>query len=153
EAAVETYDAIRSSTPAKLTLSMRQQLEAMAKQIGQVEFAAKLAVDAYQDFRTESAKQWVMKAAATLPQGEAASSIGKNGLAYLKLAIVTFKSDLDAEIRGPAKHPFGYGFTLKAGQVRRETWPVGSRLTEAGSGRLIHLVSAEDAGTIVVISQ
>ncbi|MEM6471992.1 MAG: PQQ-binding-like beta-propeller repeat protein [Planctomycetota bacterium] len=153
DAAFRTYESIRKTAPKSLTLAMRKQLSAQAEQIGQSDLASSMAIHAYRDLQSDAAKQWVLEQTPVVPDGQESSSVGKNGLRYLKLALVTFGPKLDAEIRGPAKHPFGYGFPLRTAEVRRENWPIGSRVTDSNTGRLLKVITAEDEGQVLVISK
>ncbi|MEO1616679.1 MAG: PQQ-binding-like beta-propeller repeat protein [Planctomycetota bacterium] len=152
DGAKTTYDSIRARNPDDLTFAMRKQLAVQAKQIGQAEFGTLLATHAHQDFQTDETMKWLVDALEVTRSDEPKERLGKNGLRYLKVGIIAFNGSIAAEVRGPAKHPFGYGFTLRPAELRRETWPIGTRVTNAESGKLLRVIKAEDAGKLLVIA-
>ncbi|MCA9151304.1 MAG: hypothetical protein KDA92_18460, partial [Planctomycetales bacterium] len=60
---------------------------------------------------------------------------GDNGLAYLEFVITNMSNQtIQAEVEGPARHPFKYGLSIQPGKPRLETWPVGTKLYRTVSG-------------------
>ena len=79
--------------------------------------------------------------------------VGDNGLKYLEFSIRnTSGKTIQAEVRGPQAHPFGYGLPLRSGRPRAERWPVGTKLYRTKLGvrsDLLLTVEEEFAGRII----
>ncbi|MEM9587576.1 MAG: PQQ-binding-like beta-propeller repeat protein [Planctomycetota bacterium] len=150
DAAVDLYNELRKHSDAFDTIA-RQRLADLARKLGQEEFADRIPGDAFVDNASEPNRNWLLESTRVLNDGEASSRVAESGLTYLRFAIVNLKSTIQAQVRGPVKHPFGYGLPLRTGQVRRENWPVGTRLTDSSSGRLLLEVEPKHAGQLVVL--
>ncbi|MEO1526796.1 MAG: PQQ-binding-like beta-propeller repeat protein, partial [Planctomycetota bacterium] len=153
QAALAVYQEQRKS--GKLDIGKRLRLAEMAVEIDESDLAKQIVGDALEDANSdierEQIKQWLVRTARVVKSNEKASSTGKNGLSYLKIGLLNLGATRHAEVRGPEKHPFGYGLPLRRGQVRLETWPVGTRLTDAKSGKILLEVKSEDAGKVLII--
>ncbi len=83
-------------------------------------------------------------------------SRGDNGLVYVEFAVRnTTNATIQAVVRGPEKHPFGYGLPLRPNRKRIEKWPVGTNLYRTlGGVRADRLLTVEEgfAGKTVDVS-
>jgi hypothetical protein len=147
EAARKTYNALREDDPDQLPYATRVELSEMAVAQQLHEFAKLIMQHAAEDFPQAT------KRAHQKPSTEATR--GENGLVYLEFVIRnTSKSTIQAEVKGPAKHPFGYGLAIRPGQPRMEKWPVGTKLYQTVAGirkDVLLTVKADFAGRTVEI--
>lgn len=61
---------------------------------------------------------------------------------------------IDTYVQGPKQKRFSYGIPFKAGQVRTEEWPVGTKLYQvnaAGMRKLIYTLNASDANQTLTL--
>lgn len=151
EAAIEQYEKLRRSKTQPLSLMQRKQLVALARGVGANEFADTIPGHAYADLRTEPAKKWLIESTVPVPADQKTATTGDNGLRYLRFAILNLGDTIQAQVKGPAKHPFGYGLPLRTGQMRRERWPIGTVLTDTASGKPLLKVTAEIEGKLFTV--
>jgi outer membrane protein assembly factor BamB len=127
EAAWDTYSKLRADDPDNLSFGTRQELAKMADSQGLEKFAKMIRSHMEKDFPDE------VKQAKRKPSKD--TSIGKNGLVYLEFSIHnTSQETIQAVVKGPEKHPFGYGLPIRPNQPRIEKWPVGTKLYRTHNG-------------------
>ena len=153
EAALELYNQLRMTTPTSLSLEDRRELARMAESEGLADLVRLLAEHAVEQFpESRVAREWLAELTPRVdsPHPPPASHRGENGLLYIEVALrnnsVAF---IETCVKGPAKHPFSYGMTFAPGKIRRETWPIGTRLYQTNDGartKLLVELQVDDAG-------
>ena len=80
----------------------------------------------------------------------------ENGLLYLEFAVRNSGSTtIQAFVKGPDAHPFSYGLPIRPQQIRKEKWPVGTKLYRTKSGirqNVLLTVQPDFAGRTVDVS-
>ena len=121
EAAWKLYSRIRDNDPDAISFQKRRQLIELAKAEGLQDFVKRIERHAAEDFPKEFAEA-SRKASSEVSRGE-------NGLLYVEFALRnTGLRTIQAEVKGPSKHPFGYGLPIRPNSPRIEKWPVGTKL-------------------------
>ena len=148
DAGLDVYAKVREDDALSLDLSDRQRLHHMAQEADLREIADMIVAHAYADLPSERTAEWVRDNAVVVPKDEPDRSVTENGLVYVRFGFVNLGSKLmQAEVRGPTLHPFGYGMPLPPGKVRTENWPVGTVLRD-NAGRRLFEVTTDDAGKL-----
>lgn len=145
KAAWSTYNEIRDEDPDAISFQARKELAELANGESLHDFAKMILQHAEEDFPKLAAE------ANRTPSKEVTRN--ENGLVYLEFAIRNpTKNTIQAVVKGPDQHPFGYGLPIRPGQSRVEKWPVGTKLyrTVAGIRRDILLTVTEElSGTTI----
>ncbi|MEL7337437.1 MAG: hypothetical protein AAFN70_14685, partial [Planctomycetota bacterium] len=150
QAAIEEYQSLRGQ-PGALDLAARMQLQSLAAQNGLETFAMQIPGHAVEDLSSKAADAWLRKTKPIFDSDQPMRHRAESGLVYVQLAIVNPGKRLDAEIRGPAKHPFGYGLPFPTGRIRIEQWPVGSVLRDSLDRSRLFTVRESDAGQLIIL--
>lgn len=156
--AIDRYHDIRGDLNKDFTLRHRKQLHTLATQVGEDAFAFQIPQHAVEDLGSDEAKDWLSDVIEDSPiiAEHNGQNTSDHGLQYVDIAIVNFGEKIDTVVSGPAEHPFGYGVPIRAGMVRLERWPVGTRLTQEIDNtrrtKLVLEVSAEDRGRVIRLS-
>ena len=152
EAAWKTYQAIRTEHGQDFSLDDREELAELAQDQGLMDFGKQLLIQAVEDFPNSRRARRLLQAIRKKlnPQPSKKTHVGENGLTYLELAIKNpTNKTIQTEVKGPGKHPFGYGIPFPAGKVRVEKWPVGTTLYETRGDKRVRVlikVKESDAG-------
>lgn len=146
DGAWKTYNSIRDTDPDALPYDDRMQLAELAKSEGLADFEKLIKSHAAEDFPKEAA-------ADREPSTE--TTRGKNGLVYVEFALQSGDGGtIQATVKGPAAHPFGYGLPIRSNRKRIERWPVGTRLFRDGNNRtadVLLTVTEELAGRTITL--
>ena len=117
----KVYEMLRDRDPDAISYQQRRQLAKMADTEGLRDFAKRIEQHMAEDFPKEFAKA-NRKASTEITRGE-------NGLLYVEFALRNAGfSTIQAVVKGPEKHPFGYGLPIRPFEPRIEKWPVGTKL-------------------------
>ena len=154
QAAWETYQAIRASDGASLTLAHREELAGLALEQGLIDFGKQILQHAVEDFSSDAARQLRQQLLSKYDrQPSSQTTQGENGLVYVELGVRNPGNEMiQTVVKGPGKHPFSYGIPFPSGKLRIEKWPVGTRLFAAENevpGKVLLVVEEASAGEII----
>lgn len=139
----------------KLTRVDREELMDLARGEGLASFADQIEQHLAEDFAPKVAKGNPPPNDAVETPVEKKSHRGDNGLLYVEFGIRNRSlKTVHAVVQGPGKHPFSYGLPLRPGKLRKETWPVGTKLYRSNNEirqDILFEVKASDAGKILEV--
>ncbi len=158
DAAWKSYEKLRAGGSGVLSHENRVKIAELALAEGLVGFAEQIKEHTLKDFPDARAKNDILLQLfmEKSPRPKAETHLGENGLLYVQLAVRnTGHTALHTQVKGPARHPFGYGIPFPQGKLRIEKWPVGTRLFTSHNGvqgKLLFTVKKSDAGKILEIT-
>ncbi len=137
DAAWKTYQKLRKDLGKKFSPDDRRELVELAIEQGLNEFGTQACEHIAEDFPDDAdAKELhdkLLKKINRKPTSKKRTA--DNGLIYVEFSLKNNSLRfLQTEVKGPPKHPFGYGMPFTPGKVRIEKWPVGTKLYETKNG-------------------